>query len=171
MIVRAPGVIPRRIDAPISLVDWFPTVCDYMGLPIPDGLDGQSLRPYIETGKSNDHQDFSFSEYQAHGIPTGMFMIRWKQYKYVYYCYQKPQLFDLSKDPGEDHSLLDTAPTDPYVQIAAEECHKRLLSVCNPYEVDLRARQFQKRTKEALGITEYNTDMGSCPVPHPEAVI
>ena len=66
---------------------------------------------------------------------------------------------------------LDTAPTDPYVQIAAEECHKRLLSVCNPYEVDLRARQFQKRTKEALGITEYNTDMGSCPVPHPEAVI
>lgn len=55
--------------------------------------------------------------------------------------------------------------------ITAEECHKRLLSICNPYEVDLRARTFQKKSKEALGIQEYDTDMANCPVPHPEARI
>lgn len=171
MIVRVPGQKPARISDPVNLVDWFPTVCDYMDVPVPEGLDGQSLRPYIETGVNENHQDFSFSEYNAHGIPYGMFMIRWKQYKYVYFCYEKPQLFDLNADPGEDHSLLEERPDDPEVRIAAEECHKRLLSVCNPYEVDLRARQFQQKMKKELGITAYDTDMGACPVPHPEAVI
>lgn len=171
MIVRVPGQKPARISDPVNLVDWFPTVCDYMDVPVPEGLDGQSLRPYIETGVNENHQDFSFSEYNAHGIPYGMFMIRWKQYKYVYFCYEKPQLFDLSADPVEDHSLLEERPDDPEVRIAAEECHKRLLSVCNPYEVDLRARQFQQKMKKELGITAYDTDMGACPVPHPEAVI
>ena len=171
MIVRVPGITPKRISAPVNLTDWFPTVCDYLGLPAPQGLDGQSLRSFIETGKGEEHQDFSFSEYHAHGIPAGMFMIRWKQYKYVYYCYGTPQLFDLARDPGEDHCLLETAGEDPMVRITAEECHKRLLFVCNPYEADRRAREFQRRTKKELGITEYITDMGSCALPHPEAII
>ncbi len=237
MIVRVPGVSPTRVSAPVNLVDWFPTVCDYMGLPIPQGLDGESLRPFIATGKAGGHKDFSFSEYHAHGVPAGMFMIRWKQYKYVYYCFGRPQLFNLETDPGEDHNLLEPgtgpweglpmdggdagregepmddgnvggegesaaggdvgregepmdggnvggvgqsmdggenfAPGPEYCHAMeiAQECHRRLLSVCNPYAVDRRAREFQGRTKEALGITEYSTDMGSCPVPHPEAVI
>ena len=127
-----------------------------------------------KTGKSNDHQDFSFSEYQAHGIPTGMSADPLEANTNTSITVIRNRSFSIySKDPGENHSLLDTAPTNPYVQIAAEDTAQNIpSSVCNPYdEVDLRARQFQKRTKEALGITEYNTDMGSCPVPHPEAVI
>lgn len=171
MIVRVPHQIPRRISDPINITDWFPTVCDYMRVPIPEGLDGTSLRPFIETGTSTGHQDFAFSEYNCHGIHYGMFMIRWKQYKYVYYCYEKPQLFDLDADPAEDHSLLDVPLPTPASMIAAEECHKRLLSVCNPYEVDLRARTFQQKTKQSLGIKTYDTDMADCPVPHPEALM
>ena len=100
-----------------------------------------------------------------------MFMIRWKQYKYIYYCYEQPQLFDLNQDPSENHSLLEQKPAAPEIMIAAEECHKRLLSVCNPYEVDLRARTFQTNTKKELGITAYDTDMADCPVPHPQSVL
>ncbi|MFR1832347.1 MAG: sulfatase-like hydrolase/transferase [Lachnospiraceae bacterium] len=169
MIVHVPGQSPKRISEPINLTDWFPTVCDFMNLPIPDGLDGHSLKPFIEAGTSSCHPDFAFSEYHAHGVPHGMFMIRWKHYKYIYYCYEKPQLFDLNQDPGENHSLLDSKMPSPAVMITAEECHKRLLSICNPYEVDLRAKTFQAETKKALGITEYDTDMGNCPVPHPKA--
>lgn len=171
MIVRVPGQTPKRISVPVNLVDWFPTVCEYMGVPVPDGLDGQSLKGLIETGESCGHQDFAFSEYNAHGIPNSMFMIRWNQYKYVYFCYDKPQLFDLSKDPAEDHSLLDEETVSPEAMIAAEECHKRLLSICNPYEVDRRAKEFQQRMKKELGIVKYDTDMGACPVPHPEAIV
>lgn len=171
MIVRVPGQPPRRVSDPVNITDWFPTVCSYMDVPVPEGLDGQSLRSLIETGQLNEHRDFAFSEYNCHGMPHGMFMIRWRQYKYIFYCYDKPQLFDLSTDPAEDHSLLDVPVPSPEAMITAEECHKRLLSICNPYEVDLRARTFQKKSKEALGIQEYDTDMANCPVPHPEARI
>lgn len=170
MIVRVPGITPQRIADPVNLVDWFPTVCDYMQLPTPAGLSGSSLRPFLETGATRNHPDFSFSEYSAHGVPHSMFLIRWKKYKYVYFCYDKPQLFDLSADPEENHSLLEGVPISADAMMIAEECHKRLLSVCNPYEVDTRALTFQKKTKEQLGITEYNTDMGACPVPHPESI-
>lgn len=80
MIVRIPGQSPKRISEPINLTGWFPTVCDFMNLPIPDGLDGHSLKPFIEAGTSSCHPDFAFSEYHAHGVPHGMFMIRWKHY-------------------------------------------------------------------------------------------
>jgi len=45
LIIRAPGSRPRGIECadPVSGVDVFPTLCDLMGLPKPDGLQGQSL--------------------------------------------------------------------------------------------------------------------------------
>ena len=185
MIVRLPGGKSRRVEAPVNLTDWFPTVCDYMGLPIPGSLDGQSLRPFMETGENPGHQDFSFSEYHAHGIPHAMFMIRFKQYKYVYYCSDSPQLFDLEHDPGENHNLLEISqdsqelymdkkqniffPSSAEAGEIVRQCHERLLSVCDPHEADARAKEFQRRMKDHLGITEYRTDMMDCPVPHPEA--
>lgn len=63
MIVRVPGQPPRKVSDPVNITDWFPTVCSYMDVPVPEGLDGQSLRSLIETGQSNEHRDFAFSEY------------------------------------------------------------------------------------------------------------
>lgn len=175
LIVRIPRLPHRRISDPVNLTDWFPTVCELFQLPIPDELDGESLCPFWETGQNPLHKDFAFSEYHAHGMPYGMFMIRWKHYKYIYYCYHGAQLFDLACDPLEDHSLLEpgkftygSGEPPEHAMVIAEECHKRLLSVCNPYETDARARDFQKRVKHQLGITAYDTDMGNCPVPHPQ---
>ncbi|EJW98678.1 hypothetical protein EVA_13215, partial [gut metagenome] len=54
-------------------------------------------------------------------------------------------------DPCEDHSLLDDKAAIPETMIAAEECHKRLLSVCNPYEVDRRAKDFSKAYQGSTG--------------------
>lgn len=39
---------PRVVDAPVSLVDLLPTVLDVLGIGIPDGLDGRSLRRLAE---------------------------------------------------------------------------------------------------------------------------
>jgi choline-sulfatase len=95
-------------------------------------------------------------------------MIRWKQYKYIYYCYDKPQLFDLEQDPGENHSLIESDVRDnPYWEIA-EECHKRLLSVCNPYEVDTRAKAFQEKMRQRMGVTNYDSDVSEWGLPHIE---
>lgn len=38
----------KKVREPVSLVDIVPTLYDYLNVPSPDGLDGQSLRPVIE---------------------------------------------------------------------------------------------------------------------------
>ncbi len=48
LIVRAPGVPPGRLDTPVSLLDLAPTVLDLVDLPIPDGLDGDSLHSLMQ---------------------------------------------------------------------------------------------------------------------------
>lgn len=169
LIFRIPGIEAKRVSSPAGLVDLYPTFCDLLDVPQPSSISGHSLMRLAEHGEDSAHPDFAFSEYHAHGIPDGMFMIRWDKYKYVFYCSDGPQLFDLEADPGENENLLETRANDGVVQEAADNCHRRLLSICDPYAVNERAKEFQKRIKAAMGITAYTQDMGQW-VPHPEAL-
>jgi arylsulfatase A-like enzyme len=45
LLVRAPGIAPREVNELVSLVDVPPTTLDLLGLPVPEGLAGQSLMP------------------------------------------------------------------------------------------------------------------------------
>jgi arylsulfatase A-like enzyme len=49
LIFRGPGIAARETmrDEFVSLVDVFPTICDMLGLPIPDGVQGRSLWPML----------------------------------------------------------------------------------------------------------------------------
>jgi len=47
LIVAGPGVKPVRVDANVSHIDIFPTICDLMGLPRPSYLQGLSLVPAL----------------------------------------------------------------------------------------------------------------------------
>ncbi|MDR7810442.1 sulfatase-like hydrolase/transferase [Lacrimispora sp.] len=170
LIFRVPETAAKRIPAPASLADLYPTFCDLLNIPQPEGIAGHSLMKLITDGIDPDRPDFAFSEYHAHGIPDGMFMIRWRQYKYVFYCGDKPQLFNLKKDPGEHENLLETSSDDPKVQRISDSCHRRLLSVCDPHAVNARAKEFQKRMKKEMGLEDYASEMGQW-VPRPEAIV
>ena len=47
LIIRAPGVAPRVVDAPASLVDVMPTLLDLAGIAGPRGMNGISLAPAL----------------------------------------------------------------------------------------------------------------------------
>jgi arylsulfatase A-like enzyme len=50
LFVAGAGIAPRRIAAPVSLVDLYPTLCGLAGVPVPGQCEGQDLAPAIRTG-------------------------------------------------------------------------------------------------------------------------
>ena len=100
----------------VSGVDLMPTVLDYAGVEVPEGVQGTSLRPLVE-GRDVPWTDFAYveSNYWARAIIT-------ERFKYVMEYRPKPegdfvpigpdpdavgreQLFDLVDDPWETRNL------------------------------------------------------------------
>ena len=103
------------------------------------------------------------------GSTTGAFMIRHGKYKYVNYVAYRPQLFDLERDPEE---LRDLAG-DPECSRMLEECRARLYAICDPAEVDARAKRRQAELLEAAGGRDAvirRGDLGFTPPPGYPAV-
>jgi arylsulfatase A-like enzyme len=48
LLIRTPGAEPRRVHAPVSLIDVLPTLLDLVGAPAPGDIEGRSLVPYLE---------------------------------------------------------------------------------------------------------------------------
>lgn len=177
LIIKGPNVRKgAREDTLVSLVDIVPTVMQALDLPQPEEFQGRSLLN-LATGKGDvERNDFVFSEYHAHGMPVGMFMIRWDKWKYVYYTENPPQLFDLENDPEEMHNVAAGGNITADIAEVLEQCERRLRSVCDPEEVDRRAKAFQAKTKQRLGISQFTTGDPSSKgfinphyeVPHPE---
>jgi arylsulfatase A-like enzyme len=46
-LVRGPGLAPRRIPEPVALLDLAPTLLDWLGLEVPDDMEGESLLPRL----------------------------------------------------------------------------------------------------------------------------
>ncbi len=160
LILSGPGVPRgRRVATPVSLVDGFPTILDAVGVPPPPDaseLRGESLLRLAE-GDSPDR--CVLSEYHAVGSITGMFMVRFGRWKYVYYHGYRPQLFDLHADPDEAHDLA----LEPGHEAQLAEGERRLRAICDPDAVSRRAFADQQRRIAELGGEDAVRGMGNYP--------
>jgi choline-sulfatase len=165
MLLAGPGVAAGRVvDTPVSHVDMFPTVLESAGVAfdaVRDGHPGQSL---FGIGNGVKPERTVISEYHGMGSRSGAFALRHGRYKYVYYTHYAPQLFDLETDPHEERDIAADASFAPVLA----ECHARLLQVCDPAEVDQRARARQAQLIEANGGRDAivaRGDIGFTPAP------
>ena len=103
LIIAGPGIPKgRRTDALYYLLDLFPTLCDLIGLPIPESVEGHSLTPII-MGQKQKARDNLFFAYK--GIQRA---IRDEEYKLIEYTVEgasTTQLFHLKNDPWEINNL------------------------------------------------------------------
>ena len=142
MIIKGPDISKsKRIKTPVSLVDIFPTVVDSLKLEQnskDNDLPGKSL---IKIANENDdYERIVLSEYHAAASPVGAFMLRKGKYKYVYFAEgYNPQLFNLEEDPYEENDLS----RDINFKKILESFHGDLLDICNPEEVNKRAKREQ----------------------------
>lgn len=107
-----------REACPASTVDLVPTVLDFIGAPIPEGLDGASLIPSASLPEGCPRP--VISEMAGGGRISGAAII-WDQLKLIV-DYDEPgrrQLFDLSDDFAEARDLAAERPDD-VARLAAE---------------------------------------------------
>jgi len=109
LIIRAPGTRPRDTVCgdPVSGVDVFPTLCDLMGLPKPERVQGESLVKRSEGRESHPTRPI-FSAQGVAGRNRAM-MIRTPEFKYATYDDGGTEFYRFASDPDE----LDNRVDDP----------------------------------------------------------
>jgi arylsulfatase A-like enzyme len=132
LVIRYPKAIkPGTVIDEFALnVDFAPTILDCAGIPIPEDVDGKSLRPLLEGREVEWREDFLY-EYYAYpdwhyvkpnkGIRTG----KWKYIHYYDFPRHEYELYDLENDPHEEHNLIN----DPVYKPVVEKLRKRLVEL------------------------------------------
>jgi choline-sulfatase len=165
LIIAGPD-IPRGVvvDVPTSHVDCYPFIMQAVGRDTPDMVDAHPGVSLFDLARGANPERTVLSEYHGMGSTTGAFMIRHHRYKYIYYVGYPPQLFDLAADPEE---LNDLAGDQRYAKTLAE-CDRQLRGVCDPDDVDARAKRRQAELLEQNGGREAvirRGDLGFTPAP------
>jgi choline-sulfatase len=96
----------KRVTARARLVDIAPTILEVAGVPIPSQMQGQSL---VRIAKGNaDQPVYSISSFpqQAFGWSA---LESWRAGKFLYVRAPRPELYDLSADPGATRNLAQTS--------------------------------------------------------------
>jgi arylsulfatase A-like enzyme len=100
LVFAGPGIPKGETTALAYLYDVYPTVCELTGMPLPAGLDGQSLLGVI-AGRATKVRDYLFTAYRE--VQRAIRDQRWKLIRYPQIA--KTQLFDLQSDPHEMNDL------------------------------------------------------------------
>ncbi len=96
-------------SAPVELVDLFPTCCDWAGIGIPEGLDGESLVPLLTGNPDGRRKRMARSELLGGKPQTRFRMVREGSWKAVDFPDAPPRFFDLVNDTGETCDLVEHA--------------------------------------------------------------
>ena len=108
LMMAAPGLEPRRIDAPVSTLDVCPTLCDLAGVSIDEvapWTDGETLLP-LARGLAERSAPVAM-EYAAEASYAPLVSLRYGKWKFNRCALDPDQLFDLEADPDELVNLAD----------------------------------------------------------------
>jgi uncharacterized sulfatase len=94
--VTKPGSVCKRL---VEATDIYPTLCDLCGIPIPNGLEGISIKPLLnDPNRSWKKAAFVSLKDEARSINT-------QRWRYTEYSGGELELYDHMKDPGEFTNL------------------------------------------------------------------
>ncbi len=148
LIMRFPGrrYSGRAIDALVSHIDIFPTICDLAGLENPEWLRGTSIMPLL-TGEMEKIRDEVFAETTFHAAYQPMRCVRTKDYKYIrYYEPGEMVLSNIDDSPTKQHMLDHEMPVKR--RIPGEELFDLNL---DPMErINLSHHKYYTNVKEEL---------------------
>ncbi len=100
---RAPeGFRPGTVcEAPVSLLDLYPTVLDACELPVPDELEGRSLLPLLRDPRA------PWPEAVVSTVGRGTHSVSTPEWRYIRYFDGSEELYELESDPQEFFNRAD----------------------------------------------------------------
>jgi arylsulfatase A len=117
LIIKWPGQGAKDVicDVPVTSPDFYPTILDMLGIPMPAGVktDGVSIVPLLKGGAHLDREAiyWHFPHYSNHGMQSPGGAIRAGDFKLIeYFENNSVQLFNLKEDIGEQHDLSASEP-------------------------------------------------------------
>ncbi len=112
LIIRYPEKIKPRVDKTdlVMNLDYAPTLLDYAGVPIPDNMQGISMKDILENKKPEKSRDavyYHYFEYPNEHMVKRHYGIRTNRYKLIHFYYDIDswELYDLKNDPSELNNL------------------------------------------------------------------
>jgi len=112
LVVRLPEAHPatKRVAAKVRLVDIAPTLLEIAAIPVPSQMQGQSLLRIAKSsgGGGGDQPVYSRSDLPQRGFGWSP-LESWRAGKYLYIRAPKPELYDLTADPGAAHNLSQSS--------------------------------------------------------------
>ena len=148
LMLSVPGQIHDCTDALVSQIDIYPTICELLGIPSPEWVQGRSLTPLLR-GECTEINDYIFSEITYHATYQPTRSVRSKTAKLIRYFdtdlsprfpnidrsaakdaylssklahmpMVREQLFDLVGDPCERINLVDVPEyADVYAELSS----------------------------------------------------
>ncbi len=128
LIVSIPGQTAGRSRSLVELVDIYPTICESIGLTIPNSVQGKSLVPVI---KDPTHQ---LHEGAISILPEGQ-ALRSDKWAYILYKDGSEELYDMDKDPYQ----FSNVAKDPMNKSLCDAMRLQIQS--HPFQADMGAKK------------------------------
>jgi hypothetical protein len=109
LAIRVPGVLPARVLTPVGLLDLPPTLLDLSGIDAPS-MHGLSLLPFVLGPTRLELQRLVHPLLLYEARQRGVIVWPWKLL--VWQDQPLVELYDLERDPAEQHNLADDRRVD-----------------------------------------------------------
>jgi len=147
LLVKLPEGQPaaKRVAARVRLVDVAPTLLEIAGVPVPSQMQGQSLLRVAKAGGGGDQPAFSRSDLPQRAFGWSA-LESWRASKYLYIRAPKPELYDLTADPGATRNLAQSSKATLDTMAAQLESFDRRFSgeAGKPSGPELSSTEMQK---------------------------
>ena len=112
LLIKLPEAQPsaKKVATKVRLVDIAPTLLEIAGIPVPSQMQGQSLLRIAKSGGGSgaDQPVYSRSDLSQRGFGWSP-LESWRAGKYLYIRAPKPELYDMTADPGATHNLAQSS--------------------------------------------------------------
>jgi arylsulfatase A-like enzyme/Tfp pilus assembly protein PilF len=105
LLMKLPSRVPQKkvVDAQVRTTDILPTALDLVAAPVPQELDGQSLKAYLNGSVASDRTTIGETDYPLRFGWSPLRSVRERGSKYIEA--PRPELYNLQADPKELHNI------------------------------------------------------------------